>query len=103
MSSFRACLSKSRSTPHNKRLIAELHAKLRRLTCGTAVTRDAQGRISLITTTLTNGFQHLMTPVRDALSGKMTGVTVQVKDTLGTVVYNVTKTLIYTNGKYSGV
>ncbi len=68
-----------------------------------AVTRDIQGRISLITTTLANGYQHQMTPVRDPVSGRMSGATVQVKDPLGAVAYNVTKNFIFINGKYSGV
>lgn len=68
-----------------------------------AIARDTQGRVSSITTIFTNGYQNVMTPSRDPVTGKMTGVSVIITDPLGVQVVNVSKTLKYVNGRYAGV
>ena len=67
------------------------------------VTRDTANRLSTVTTNYATGYQTIHTLTRDAVTGRITGVSVVCKDNLGATVATITKTINRVGGLYSGV
>lgn len=67
------------------------------------VTRDSANRLTGTTTTFATGYQTVQTLTRDAITGRITGVSVVCKDSLGATVATINKTIGRVGGLYSGV
>lgn len=67
------------------------------------VTRDTANRLSTIMTTYATGYQTIHTLARDAVTGRITGISVVCKDNLGATVATINKTISRVGGLYSGV
>lgn len=67
------------------------------------VGRDAANRLTTVTTTFATNYQTIHTLTRDTVSGKITGVSVVCKDSLGATVATINKTIGRVGGLYSGV
>jgi hypothetical protein len=67
------------------------------------VTRDTANRLTGTVTTFATGYQTVETLTRDPVTGRTTGMAIVCKDNLGATVATITKTIVRTNGLYSGV